>query len=301
MRTWSSRSIGSKLQHQFFYTLIRLGGQWLAYSFVYPVVAYYMIFRPDQRAKTRFYLSRRFPGHTGWQAFKDSFFLTVSLAKVLVDRAMVGILGPEVMRADLDLKDEVTRLVSEGKGFILLNAHVGGWQVAMSAIDFLTVPVNMLMKREEGDIDRHYYEHRGQSCPYRNIDPEGFLGGALEMIQALKQGEVLCIMGDRVFGEDKNTLAVDFLGGQVRFPISPYKIASVTQTPIAVLFSHKIGSKHYKMKLMRVIRVPAGLHGLEAFRPYVEDFAAVLERFTQEHPFEFFNFFDMWAEAPELG
>ena len=61
-RRWTSRSIGSRLQHLWFYGLIRLGGRRAAYLFLYPVVCWYMLLRPRlRRERTWPYLSRRFP------------------------------------------------------------------------------------------------------------------------------------------------------------------------------------------------------------------------------------------------
>jgi predicted LPLAT superfamily acyltransferase len=128
------------------------------------------------------------------------------------------------------------------------------------------------------------------------IDPRGFLGGAIEMVSALKRGEVLCVMGDRVFGEARGVSSVDFLGAPAPFPTGPYKIAAATGAPIAVLFSVKTGRATYRMVLAGVLRVPehAG-RGAQGYRPFVESFVGLLEDCVREHPFQFFNFFDMWA------
>ncbi|MBE0597574.1 MAG: lipid A biosynthesis acyltransferase, partial [Desulfuromonadales bacterium] len=213
---WSSRSIGSQLQHRIFYLLIRLGGRRAAYALLYFVVLYYVLFRPSLRRRAYPYLRRRFPQHP--PRLGDSFRMSLSLGQVLVDRAVVGILGPTALQVGLEGRQELIDLVAEGRGLILMTAHVGCWQVAMSAFDFLQVPVNLLMQREEGDIDRHYFEHAGIDSPYRIIDPRGFLGGALEMIEVLKRGEVLSVMGDRMLGNDRNAAEADFLGAPVRFP-----------------------------------------------------------------------------------
>lgn len=292
---WSSRSVGSRLQHGIFYLLIRLGGRRAAYVLLYLVVLYYALLRPDQRRKAEPYLRRRFPGASGWRRFWQGYRMILALGKVLVDRAVVGILGPGQMRVRLHGKEELLALLAEGKGLILIGAHVGCWQVAMSALGFVEVPVNLLMQREDGDIDRHYFEHAGRECPYRIIDPRGFLGGSLEMLVVLKRGEVLSVMGDRLLGSDKNAVAVDFLGAPVLFPFSAYKLAATTGAPIAVLFSAKTGPESYELELARVIRVPnvAGRSGA-AFAPYVAEFATALGKFTREHPDQFFNFFDMW-------
>ncbi len=292
---WSSRSIGAAWQHRFFYRLIRLGGRRAAYAMLAVVVLYYAVFRPDQRRKSEFYLRRRFSGARGLRLWLHSYRMSLALGKSLIDRAVVGILGPSSTRVTLTGGDELLSLLAEGKGMILITAHVGSWQTAMAALDFLNQPVSLLMQREEGDIDRHYFEHGGRACPFRIIDPRGDLGGALEMLQVLKSGQILSVMGDRMFGSDRNAVAVDFLGAPVEFPFSAYKLASATGAPIGVLLSAKIGTDSYELHLARVIRVPAGLRrGSGAFVPYVRQFAETLEEYTQQHPYQFFNFYDMW-------
>jgi predicted LPLAT superfamily acyltransferase len=254
---WTSRSIGSNFQHRIFYALIRWGGRRAAYALLYPVVAWYVLCRPLVRARCRPYLEHRFPARRGWRRLLDSFRMSLALGKSLVDRAVVGILRPEAMRPAVEGREELLRLAQEEKGLILLVAHVGCWQAAMSALRFLGRPVSMLMQREEGDVDRHWFEHAGVACPYRIIDPRGFLGGALELLEVLKNGEVLSVMGDRLLGNDRNAVTVEFLGGPVRLPYSVYQLASATGAPIAVLLPHKSGPDRYAMRLYEVIRVPS--------------------------------------------
>ncbi|MBI5017249.1 MAG: lysophospholipid acyltransferase family protein [Deltaproteobacteria bacterium] len=295
---WSSRSVGSRLQHGIFYALVRLGGRRAAYALLYPVVAYYALASGAARRRACHYLSRRFPDHRGARRLGDTFRLLLDLGKVLVDRAVVGILGPDELGVRLDGREELLAALGEGRGLILVTAHVGCWQVAMAALGFLGKPVSMLMHREDGDVDRQYFEHAGLPCPYRVIDPRGYLGGALEMLQVLKAGEVLCVMGDRVMGSQRNVLRVPFLGEEAPFPFSAFKLAASTRAPVAVLLSHKSGPASYVLEAGPILRLPEGLGRRdEDLRPYVTQFVEVLERFTAKHPFQFFNFYDMWAGA----
>lgn len=292
---WSSRSIGSRFQHGIFYLLIRIGGRRLAYFLLYQVVFYYVLFRPSIRKKSQHYLSRRFPKKKPLQRLLDSFRMSLGLGKVLVDRAIVGILGTERMKLDISDKELLKRLVDQGRGFILMMSHVGSWQVALSALRFLDVPVNLLLHREEGDIDRHYFEHAGLSTPFNIIDPHSFLGGALEMLEVLKKGEVLCVMGDRVLGSDKSTIRVKFLGEEAPFPFGAFQLASVARVPVVVLFSYKTGPDSYALEVSSVINLPENLgRSSENYRPYVEQFIGELESFVQDYPYQFFNFYDMW-------
>ena len=294
---WSSRSIGSNWQHQAFYLAIRLSGRKLAYLMLYFVVGYYVLFSRLARQRCSYYLRRRFPQASGLQSLWHCYRLILAFGKVLVDRAVVGILGPESFEVCLDGREELLKLRDENRGMILMAAHVGCWQVAMSALDFLERPVHMLMRREDGDIDRHYYEHAGIECPYRQIDPAGYLGGTLEMLGALKQGQIVSVMGDRLLGSDRSSVNVDFLGGQLAWRCRAYTIGSANGASVVVFFTSKDGPDSYRLKLAKVIRVPQ-LSGRDAatFRPFVAEFSRVLEEYCQDHPYQFFNFFDLWSQ-----
>lgn len=298
-RAWTARSIGSAFQHRIYYALIRLGGRRVATFILVFVVAWYVLFYPSVRKRCSYYLERRFPGSGLFRTLLNSYRLSFALGKVLVDRAVLGILGPEKLKCSLSERERLQDLLAEGHGLILVTSHVGCWQLGMGSLDKLNAPINLLIHREEGDVDRHFYEHGDQAPPYRIIDPMGYLGSTLEMLQVLKKQEVLCIMGDRAMGGKGSTIAVDFLGGGVHLPFSPYKLASATGAPIAVVFSIQTGPASFALRVVRVIRVPENLgRAASAFRPYAEQYVEALEEFVQEFPFQFFNFFDMWTESP---
>jgi predicted LPLAT superfamily acyltransferase len=297
-RQWSSRSIGSGLQHRIFYALIRLGGRQCAYALLVPVVLYYTLLRPSVRERSAPYRRRRFPGRTPWQRLCDSFRLNLGIGRVLVDRAVLGILGPGSVKTSPAGISELKALLDEGRGLVLVTAHVGSWQLAMESLGALEAPVSLLMHRAAGDLDRHYFEHGGGSAPCRIIDPAGFLGGTIEMLQVLKEGQVLCIMGDRMLGRESGRVGVGFLGERVELPFSPYKLASATGAPLAVIFLSQSKEGGYALQIAQVMRVPEQLgRSAQAYQPYAARFAGALERFVEEHPYQFYNFFDLWAPA----
>lgn len=298
---WSSKSIGSKFQHNFFYFMIRMGGRRLAYFVLYFIVFYYIAFVPSVKKKTDPYLSRRFPMTSFPERFYNRFMMVLQLGKTLIDRAIVGIIGPESIHAAFADKDDVTKIKELDSGFILMMSHVGGWQVAMSALDLLDKPINLLMQLNEEDIDKHYYEHgEDTDSPFRIINPEGYLGGVIEMLNVLKKDEILCVMGDRVFAGPSSSVSVSFLNDMAEFPFSAYKIASLSGKPIVVLYSYKTGASSYRLKVADIIKVPAKLgKSKENYTPYVKQFVETLEAFTERYPYQFFNFYDKWDGLEE--
>ncbi len=297
---WTSKSIGTKFQHNFFYLMIKLGGRRLAYFILHFIVLYYVVLIPSVRKKTDPYLSRRFPNAPFLQRFNNRFRMILQLGKVLIDRAIVGILGPQSIKATFKTSEDIKRIKQLDSGFILMVSHVGCWQVAMSALDSLKKPINLLMQTSENDIDKHYYEHTSDGKrPFNIINPEGFLGGAIEMLNVLKKDEILCVMGDRVFGGPSTSLSVNFLNEIALFPFSAYKLASLSQKPIVILYSYKTGPASYQIKIADIINVPGKLgKSKKKYKPYMEIFVKSLEMFTQEQPYQFFNFYNMWDAEP---
>jgi len=294
-RQWSGRSLGTRLGHDIFFVLIRIGGRRLAYFALYWVVGYYVLCRPSVRRRSDYYLRQRFPESTWLKRWLDCYRQFLQFGKTLIDRSIVGILGPEKMKVTLHGRQELLKLVEQGSGFILLMSHVGCWQTALSALHFLKVPVNLLLEQEEGDFDRQYFEYAGISRPFRIIDPRGYLGGTLEMLDVLKKGQVLSMMGDRILGSNKSYVNVNFLGKTAPFPYSAFKIASAAGVPIVVFFSCKTGYDSYVLKVDRIIHIPENLgRSGEAYLPYLGQFIDELEAFVTDYPYQFFNFYNMW-------
>jgi predicted LPLAT superfamily acyltransferase len=292
---WNSKSIGSQFGHNFFYFMVKLGGRRLAYFFLYFIVAYYSLFSPSIKTKTDPYLSKRFPNSNVLRRMCQRYLLVLNLGRALVDRAILGIIGPESIRLSFGNPNDLEKIKSLDTGFILLMSHTGCWQVAMSALSGLKKPVNLLMLRDNKDIDKHYFEHGNAENIFKVIDPEQFLGGTIEMINVLKNDEILCIMGDRVFGNNALCVETKFLGKAANFPFSAQKIASIAQKPVVVLYSHKSGPDSYELNLASVMDIPAKLgKKKENYKPYVQEFVTSLEVFVQEYPYQFFNFYDMW-------
>lgn len=296
---WDSRSVGKRWQHAFFALLIRTGGRHAAYACMYVAVAWYVLFRSFVRRRCRYYLDRRFPQvRNPFVRLWHDCRRIVALGKALIDRGAYGLLGPASLQLDFPEGERLRELIEEGRGLIVLNSHVGCWQVAMSAFSYLRATVSVVIHHGAADIDPRWFQHAGSEVPFSIIDPAQAMGGVLEMIGVLRENQVLGLMADRVFGSDPNTLEAMFLGAPVRFPVSPYRLASMQGTPIAVVFSYKTGFSTYRIQLSRVIRVPAGLgRSNAAYAPYLQQFVEALEGSVSAHPWQFFNFHDMWQAS----
>ena len=294
-KKWSSKSLGSRLQHSLFYMAIQKIGWPFAYAMLLFVVFWYSL-SPTVRKRSAPYLSRAFPGASRLALWRHRFLLSWTFGAILVDRARRGITGKFTTTACPKDEARLRGLANEGHGVILLTGHVGCWQLALPALEiFRQQTVHVVMHRDPGDHDKHYHEHGECVAPFTIIDPAGGIGSTLNMLQVLQRGEILGMMGDRPFGKAAHTVPVPFLGGDIPLPFTPYFLAAQTGTPIAVCFAFRTGAGKAHLRLAAVIHVPRGLGKTpQAYVPYASRFRDALAEAVAKEPHQFFNFYNMW-------
>lgn len=296
---WSSRSLGSRFKHEIFYRLIRHLGPWAAYPLLYAVVFYYSLL-PSVRRRSRPYLKRRFPGSGFMAAWLQAFRLNLSFGLVLLERAVMGLNGRMEFTDPANGAQTVSGLLAEGRGLIILTAHVGAWQTGLGWLEQTEAPVNIVQLRQDADVDRHYFEHASNQAGAPKIIDAGEPAAALAaMASALLAGEIVCIMGDRVRAEDGLKVRVPFLGGEISLPGAPFYLAARLRTPLAVVFTRRLGPSRVAGEISGLIKAQAGSKASkssESVKPMALSFAGHLERYVTDNPYQFFNFYDMWMD-----
>jgi predicted LPLAT superfamily acyltransferase len=294
---WAQPGLGRSWQQRFFHWLIRVGGKARGYHMSHLVTFWYVLLYPSIRRRCRFYLSRRFPDHKGWiRRFLDTYRLARTYGAALVDMTVLEIFGPRAISATCPEHDRLIRLCAEPRGFVLLHAHVGSFQIGMSALTQFPKGVSIVMIPETRAPMLLGPQSAGM------IDPRTGLQGVIAMTESLLRGEIVTMMGDRIFGSDQNTVAVQFLGDPALFPVTPYRLASATGTPVLVMAAPKTSPKSYELRILKMIEVPPNLgRNAQDYAPYAQQFADCIEQFTREFPWQFYNFYDLWHDARQPG
>lgn len=298
--TWSSRSLGSRCQHEFFRWLARLHLTAPARLLLYPLVFYYTL-KPAVRHRSLPYLARRFPNAGPLARFGHAYRLYLNFAGVLLDRMVAGASGRATVIHHPKLDQLLTEAVAEGKGCIVLSAHFGGWQLGLAALEPLGRPLHIVQLRDPDDVDRHYFERRRGGPPIDIIDPRDSVIAFARIAAALRRNEIVCIMGDRLTDGDRHGEPVSFLGGTIIVPVSAYALASITGAPLAVNFTVR---EHGSVRGVwgEILHVPPGRrHTPGGLRPFAMHFTAALEHMVEKYPYHFFNFYNMWDEHDTSG
>lgn len=290
---WTGKSHGSSFFQSLHCFFIKYGGRHVACFILYFVAAFYALL-PGIRKSSSYYLKKRFAQTGAIGMFFKTYRLILSFAKTLLDRAVLGITGKVEIVSSFADQQLCRELHAKGKGLIIITAHCGCWQTAMSSFDFMEGDKYVIYHRSEEDIDKHAHELSGEKPPVNFIDPAGFGGGSVEIMSALSKNAVVCMMGDRTFGSKDNKIEVNFLGCKIDIPYSIYRIAGATGTPVAIIFFPHGGSGKVDSVVADTFFVEDKGQKAQNYLNEAQKFIKCLEDFCMKYPYQFFNFFNMW-------
>jgi predicted LPLAT superfamily acyltransferase len=288
------RKRGNRLGFWFFRAAMRLFGLRGAYGLLYFAGLYYLLFDRPVVAASMEYVRRRFPDHGALRRRLDIYKLFLSQGESLIDRYYVAAGGSDISLEFVGY-EKIRDILADGqKGLILLTAHVGNWQVAMTALRKLDRTVYLMMRPEDNAAVKDALNIDRGGDKIRILYTDGSLGGVVEALKAISHGGIVSIMGDRTYGYA--SVEASLLGGKVRFPYGAFSLAAAAHCPVAVLLSAKVGTKRYVTDVSHVIGPPAGGRGNKdaEIAACVQEFARVLDEYADRYPYQWFVFRDMW-------
>jgi len=285
---------GNALGFWFFKVSLRLFGLKGAYGLLYFVCLHYLFFDRLAVSAALAYVNKRFRKGGFLKRRLHVYRLFINQGKQLLDR-YAAITGAKVFDIQLKGYEKLKTLLGDSKqGIILLTAHVGNWQVAMTTLKELNQTVYLLMRPEDNPAVQSSLNISPEQSHIKIISPEQYLGGTLEVMKALGEGNIVSIMGDRRYGFD--ALGISFLENKAYFPFGAFSIAASSKCPIVILLSAKLSWCKYIVDVSHVLYPRYEGQGIkrEQLRKYVQEFAWILDKYVQEYPYQCFLFHDVW-------
>jgi lauroyl/myristoyl acyltransferase len=287
---------GNKLGIWFFEILLETLGLKGAYFLLEFVCLHYLIFDREAVHPALIYIQKRFPEAGILTRYWHVHRLFVNQGRQLIDRYAIT-RKPEFFRFHQISSEGAFEILQESqKGVVLLMSHAGNWQVALRQMGHLKKQICIVIRPEDNAAIRESLQISVEAKPVQTINPEAYLGGVLEMMQALREGHIVCIMGDRSYGFD--TVEIPFLGQTAYFPYGAFLVAASVQCPVIPLLTHKISEREYIADLSNVwYPVCAdGKNKKEQLKEWVGKYVQLLEEFVKKHPYECFLFHNVWSQ-----
>jgi predicted LPLAT superfamily acyltransferase len=286
---------GGRTGIAFFLTAIRWLGPRVAYLLAIFPALYFSFASPDVPATMDFH-RRLFGPLPGWKRRWFVFKHFYSFGRAIIDRTAILAGHTRNYSFTFDGEAHLRAAAAEGKGVLLLTAHVGNWEVAGQLLSRLGVPVNVTGFDRESPQIRALLDGAQAGQKFRLIPLTGAATDAIPLVAALRRGEVVAMLGDRPYGSPSTR--VEFLGSPAALPVGAYVLAAIAGAPTVQVFSLREPGGHYHFfgfPALPAIHPPH--HERDAhLKKCAAQFAANLESIVRRDPFQWYNFYPFWAE-----
>lgn len=260
-----------------------------------PISLYFLLFSAEARRASRLYLHRALGRKPRWTDLYRHYFY---FSSTILDRIYFLSGRHEYFDIKVHGIEPLQEYLRLGRGFVLLGAHLGSFEVLRTlAVQFGKVPFAMLM---------HVDNARKMNAIMNSLNPEmthtiismGSPDGLLRAKEIIDAGGIVGMLSDRIRPGDK-TLSCRFFGELASLPDGPLAFAGIVQAPVALGIGLYRGGRRYDVHfevLAEKIDAPRPRRR-EAIQGYLQHYASRLEHYCRIAPYNWFNFYDYWAQA----
>lgn len=258
-----------------------------------PIALYFLIFSTKASAASREYLARVLGRRPRFAEMLRHYY---TFSTTIMDR--VYFLTDQHDRLDITVTgdDQLDALSMQDQGCLLLGSHLGSFEALRClGANKKGVPVKAL-----------YYEHNSQKLDriLQDLNPDIVdqlihLGTPEAMIAAhefVGRGGFVGVLGDRLFA-DGGSVEVEFFGEPAAFPVWPMRLIGVMKVPVYLFFALHKGGRKYEITFEPFVTEPVNTRNEEEMHALITRYAARVEHYCHQAPYNWFNFYDFWDAA----
>lgn len=147
--------------------------------------------------------------------------------------------------------DNLDKVLVEGKGGVIVTAHIGNWELGGVLLSVLGYPIMAIAlphkERPVNDLFNDQRETKGVTVVPSNI-------AVRHCIEQLRSNKLVALVADRDFGA--HGITMDFLGGKMLVPKGPALFSWKTGAPILPVFLIRNGDGTFTLSCSEPIYPP---------------------------------------------
>ncbi|MBI3291887.1 MAG: lysophospholipid acyltransferase family protein [Elusimicrobia bacterium] len=197
-----------------------------------------------------------------------------------------------IATAGQEARSRFEQAVPHGRGAMVVTAHLGHWELGAELIAHWGYPVTVVFQPHPSPtVERLFAAARS---PWIRWVPVG-AQAAWAAWQALKAGQVVATAADRLWGDA--SISVSLCGAPARLPRGPFALAARGGVPLVCAFvlrtEKSMPGRNRYVGIVEPPLVPSG-QGPQAIQELANGFAAILERYLQRYPEQWYVFEPFW-------
>jgi len=273
-------------------------GSWLFLLIAWPVATGYFILFPRRVAVSVRFYRQLFPGRGRCHALQCAWRQYHHFVHVFLDRFYLA--EGDDLAVTCEGFEHLVAAAESGQGGIILMSHVGSWEIAARLLrhEGRNHPSMRLLlylgAKHKEQIERRQKKSVEESGIRVISVPEN--GGSamdiLEGLSFLREGGLVSLTGDRLWGREQRAVTVRFAGGEARIPEIPYLLAMLSGSPLLISFGYRTGKGAYHLITKPPLFITNASRGERsaAIEKAAQAYADLLADTVRAHPYEWYHF-----------
>jgi predicted LPLAT superfamily acyltransferase len=273
-------------------------GSWIFLLIAWHVATgYFLLFPCRVAVSVRFY-RQLFPDRGRCHALRCAWRQYHHFVYVFLDRFRLAE-GDELVLTYEGL-EHIFAAAESGRGGVILMSHVGSWEIAARLLrqQGRSHP-SMRLLLYLGAKHREQIERRQkksvEESGIRVISVPDDGGSAMDIVEGLnflREGGLVSLTGDRLWGREQRAVTVRFAGGEARIPEIPYLLAMLSGAPLLIFFGYRTGKGTYHLITKPPLFITKASRGERnrAVEKAAQAYADLLADTVRAHPYEWYHF-----------
>jgi len=292
--SWDGKTRGGIAGYTIFHLILKYLGISFAYFILYFVAFYFLLFG-GKSTTSSFQYFRHTLGYSFFKSIWSVYICYYKFGQTILDKVAILSKKDHPFTSNSIGAKTLWKLAEDGKGAILISAHLGNWEIAGHFLKKLSVPINIVLFDGEHEKIKDMLDNVLKEKRFKIIAIKDDFSHLIEINRALRAKEFICIHGDRYSDHAKGkTMRMNFLGKEAIFPMGPFSLVSRLKVPHAFVFALKVKKYHYEFYAFEGQSAPIKVE--EVLQSYVER----LEIMVKKYPTQWFNFYKFWEEKEEF-
>jgi len=293
--TWDGKTKGGLNGYKIFVFLLQKFGLNSAYVLLFFVSFWFVLFS-TKASKAQYYLFRKRLKYSFLKSLVSIYKNSFVFGQILIDKTaiMSGML--KKFTTEHTNADVIENMIKNNTGGILVNAHIGSWQIAGQLLERYKGVIYILMVDAENEKIKNFLSVTEGANKVEIIPLKEDGSHMSEINDVLKNKGILVMHGDR-FTEGTDTVEQEFYGKKAKFPTGPFHLAAKYNVPVSFATAFREKNKHYHFFAMKPIDIdyPGNIKKRKEEviikqKKYVDE----LEKMIKKYPTQWFNFYNFW-------
>jgi len=216
----------------------------------------------------------------------ENFFEILSASKLTprnIDRH-VRIKGIEI----------VDKVLSQKRGFIVLSAHLGNWELLAGFFGLKRYPVNVLARKLRYEKHDRWINNLRRKMGVNVVMRDE---SAKTILKLLRDGQSIAILADQDISS-LDGVFIDFFGRQAYTPTAPVILALASAVPIIPMFIVREGNGH-TIYVEEPLELEITGNRETDIKVNTEKWSKVVESYIKRYPSQWVWLHDRWKTNPK--